>query len=120
MDQKICDVYYVHKGVVKTVEKKISDEGELFMLAEFFKVYGDATRIKILQALSVSRLCVCDIAKLVNSSQSAVSHQLALLRKGMLVKTEREGRSVFYSLNDEHIKKILSMGLEHIREGVKR
>lgn len=112
-----CKVTLVHDEILKQVQKEISKDEELFELSEFFKVFGDSTRIKILQALSIDKLCVCDLAALINSSQSAVSHQLRILRNSKLVKYEKEGRVVFYTLNDNHIKKILKMGLEHIREG---
>ena len=88
----------------------------LYDLAELFKVFGDSTRIKILYAMFETELCVNDIARLLNLSQSSVSHQLRILKTSELVKFRREGKSVFYSLDDEHIKLILSMGMEHVEE----
>ncbi|MBN1500341.1 MAG: winged helix-turn-helix transcriptional regulator [Spirochaetes bacterium] len=116
MKNEICLTECSHKKIIEKVKKSISPDEILFILAEFFKVFGDSTRIKILQALSVSEMCVCDIAALINSTQSAVSHQLRILRSASLVKHHKDGRTVFYSLNDHHIKTIISTGMEHILE----
>ena len=89
---------------------------ELYDLAELFKIFGDSTRIKILYALLEGELCVCDIAKLMEVTQSAVSHQLRVLKSSKLVKFRREGKTVYYSLADEHVVRILSQGMEHIEE----
>ena len=91
-------------------------EEELYDLAELFKVFGDTTRVKILYALFAAEMCVCDIAALLNMTQSAISHQLRVLKQARLVKFRREGKTVFYSLDDEHIKGIFGQGLEHISE----
>ena len=88
----------------------------LYDLAEVFKVFGDSTRIKILYVLSESEMCVCDIAQLLNMNQSAISHQLRILKQNGLVKNRREGRAVFYSLADGHVKTIMRQGMEHILE----
>lgn len=99
----------------KNFDKLIPSEDMLFNLTEFFKVFGDSTRIKIIYALlATDELCVCDIAELVKMSQSAVSHQLRVLKNNRLVKYRREGKSMYYSLDDEHIKQILDQGLEHL------
>lgn len=92
------------------------DDEILYDLAELFKVFGDSTRIKILCALFETELCVYDIARLLNLTQSSVSHQLRILKNSKLVKFRREGKSIFYSLDDEHVRKIISMGMEHIEE----
>lgn len=92
------------------------DDEILYDLAELFKVFGDSTRIKILYALLETELCVYDIAKLLNMTQSSVSHQLRILKNSKLVKFRREGKSIFYSLDDEHVRKIINMGMEHIEE----
>ena len=92
------------------------DEDQLYDLAEVFKVFGDSTRIKILYVLFEAELCVCDIAQLLNMTQSAISHQLRLLKQNRLVKNRRDGKSVFYSLADGHVKTIISQGMEHIQE----
>ena len=92
------------------------DEDQLYDLAEVFKVFGDSTRIKILYVLFEAELCVCDIAQLLNMTQSAISHQLRILKQNRLVKNRRDGKSVFYSLADDHVRTIISMGREHILE----
>ena len=91
-------------------------EETLYDLAELFKVFGDSTRIKILWALDEAEMCVCDIAFLLNMTQSAISHQLRVLKQAELVKSRREGKIVFYSLEDEHVKQIFDQGLIHISE----
>ena len=95
---------------------KMIDENELYDLAELFKVFGDSTRIKILFALFESELCVCDIAETLNMTQSAVSHQLQILRTSKLVKSRREGKSMFYSLADDHVVTIIGQGMDHVLE----
>ena len=97
-DVECCDFYQVHEDVVKAVTAKMPDEDELYDLAEIFKVFGDSTRIKILYVLFESEMCVCDIAQLLNMNQSAISHQLKILKQSRLVKSRREGKAVFYSL----------------------
>lgn len=111
-----CDFICVHESVVNQVLKAMPEEQELLGLAEFFKVFGDATRVKILYVLSQSEVCVCDIASLLQMGQSAISHQLRILKQMRLVKFRREGKTVFYSLADSHIETILAQGMEHIGE----
>lgn len=111
-----CDFICVHEDIVKQVNEKMPEEEKLFDLAEFFKIFGDTTRIRILYVLMCSEMCVCDLAQLLDMTQSAISHQLRILKQMELVKNRREGKSVFYSLADGHIKTILSQGLEHIEE----
>ena len=115
-DVECCDFYQVHEDVVRTVRDKMPDEDVLYDLAEVFKVFGDSTRIKILYVLSESEMCVCDIAQLLNTNQSASTHQLRILKQNQLVKSRRDGRAVFYSLADGHVKTIMSQGMEHILE----
>ena len=115
-DVECCDFYQVHEDVVKAVTAKMPDEDELYGLAEIFKVFGDSTRIKILYVLFESEMCVCDIAQLLNMNQSAISHQLKILKQSRLVKSRREGKAVFYSLADVHVRTIINQGLEHIEE----
>lgn len=98
------------------VRALLPPDEELYDLAELFKIFGDSTRIKILYALLEGELCVCDIAKLMEVTQSAVSHQLRVLKSSKLVKFRREGKTVYYSLADEHVVRILSQGMEHIEE----
>ena len=115
-DVECCDFYQVHEDVVKAVTAKMPDEDELYDLAEIFKVFGDSTRIKILYVLFESEMCVCDIAQLLNMNQSAISHQLKILKQSRLLKSRREGIAVFYSLADGHVRTIINQGLEHIEE----
>ena len=104
------------EDVVKRVLEQQPDDEVLYDLAELFKVFGDSTRIKILYSLFETELCVYDIARLLNLSQSSVSHQLRILKNSKLVKFRREGKSIFYSLDDEHVHEIISMGMEHVEE----
>ncbi len=111
-----CDFIHVHKDVAEKVQSHLPAEEELLELSGFFKVFGDATRIKILCILLQSEMCVCDLAQTLNMTQSAISHQLRMLKQMKLVKSRREGKTVFYSLADGHIKTIVNQGMEHIRE----
>lgn len=111
-----CDCTVIHEEVVNQVLGRMPEEEKLYDLAELFKVFGDSTRIKILWALVESEMCVCDIAYLLNMTQSAISHQLRVLKQAKLVKNRKEGKIVFYSLEDEHIKQIFDLGLIHISE----
>ena len=115
-DVECCDFYQVHDDVGKAVKEKMPDEDELYDLAGIFKVFGDSTRIKILYVLFEQEMCVCDIAQLLNMTQSAISHQLKILKQSRLVKNRREGKAVFYSLADGHVRSIINQGLEHIEE----
>ena len=111
---ELCEDKEVHYSIVSKVQ--MIDEEELADLAELFKVFGDSTRIKILYALFEQELCVCDIAAVLNMTISAVSHQLRILKQNKLVKNRREGKSIYYSLDDEHVYRIIAMGKEHIEE----
>jgi len=111
-----CQDEIVHSDILNTVRAQLPPEELLYDLAELFKIFGDSTRIKILYALLEHELCVCDIASLLDVSQSAVSHQLRVLKASKLVKFRREGKTVFYSLADDHVLRILSQGMEHIEE----
>lgn len=111
-----CDCNVIHDDIVNRVKNKMPQEESLYDLAELFKVFGDSTRIKILWALDEEEMCVCDIAYLLNMTQSAISHQLRVLKQAKLVKNRREGKIVFYSLDDEHIRQIFELGLCHIME----
>ncbi len=113
---KPCDGMHEHNKAIETVEQEMPEEEILYDLAELFKVFGDSTRIKILYVLFQSEMCVCDIAQLLNMSQSAISHQLRVLKQAQLVKYRREGKTVFYALADTHVQTILNQGLEHIEE----
>ena len=111
-----CETTEVHAELLKKVSAQMPPEEELYDLAELFKVFGDSTRIKILYSMFENELCVNDIARLLNLSQSSVSHQLRILKTSKLVKFRREGKSIFYSLDDEHVRSIISMGMEHVEE----
>jgi ArsR family transcriptional regulator, lead/cadmium/zinc/bismuth-responsive transcriptional repressor len=111
-----CDCDVIHADVVDSVKEKMPEERELYDLSDFFKVLGDSTRVKIMWALDESEMCVCDIAVLLNMTKSAISHQLRSLKQANLVKHRKEGKIVFYSLADDHVKDIFEKGLEHIRE----
>ena len=111
-----CDCSVIHEALVKAVMDKMPEEESLYDLAELFKVFGDSTRIKILCALSEAEMCVCDIAVLLNMSQSAISHQLRVLKQARLVRNRKEGKIVYYSLDDNHVKEIFKQGLDHVAE----
>ncbi len=111
-----CDFLCVHQDTVDHVCRDMPDDEVLYDLAELFKVFGDTTRIKILYALFESEMCVCDIAQLLGVTQTAVSHQLRVLKTNKLVKFRKEGKNAFYSLADEHVTKIIAQGMEHICE----
>lgn len=111
-----CDCEVIHEDIVNRVKDKFPPEETLCDLAELFKVFGDSTRIKILWALDASEMCVCDIAFLLNMTQSAISHQLRILKQSHLVKNRREGKIIFYSLDDEHVRLIIDQGLAHTNE----
>ncbi|HOG00935.1 MAG TPA: metalloregulator ArsR/SmtB family transcription factor [Clostridia bacterium] len=114
--EMLCDCDVIHSDVVAAVRGKMPDEGVLYDLSDFFKMLGDSTRVKIMWALDESEMCVCDLSALLGMTKSAVSHQLRSLRLANLVKNRREGKVVYYSLADDHVKQIFEMGLEHIRE----
>jgi ArsR family transcriptional regulator len=106
----------VHEDTVKKVINDMPEEEKLYDLAELFKIFGDSTRIKILYALFEAELCVCDIAQLLKVSQTAVSHQLRVLKTNKLVKSRKDGKNVFYSLADDHVYSIINQGMDHINE----
>ena len=112
---EICDCCEVHENLLQIVNETIPEENELYDLAELFKVFGDSTRIRILFVLFEAEVCVCDLAKALNMTQSAISHQL-ILKQNKLVKSRRDGKSIFYSLADEHVRTIIDQGREHIEE----
>ncbi len=111
-----CSCSIIHEDIVNAVKEKMPLEESLYDLAELFKVFGDTTRIKILWALAESEMCVCDIAALLSMTQSAISHQLRVLKGARLVKNRKEGKVVYYSLDDLHVNQIFEQGLTHIKE----
>ena len=113
---EVCDCQQIHPGAVSLARAKMPDEDAVYEVAELFKVFGDSTRARIICALSVSELCVCDLAEVLNMTQSAVSHQLRILKTARIVKNRRSGKSVYYSLDDDHIQQIFHIAFEHISE----
>ncbi|WP_125154592.1 ArsR/SmtB family transcription factor [Clostridium rectalis] len=111
---ELCNCCEVHENCVNCVKKDMLDNEIFTNLSELFKVLGDYTRIKIIYALFKKELCVCDIAEVLEMSQSSISHQLRILKAARLVKFRKEGKAVFYSLDDEHINNIFNAGLEHV------
>lgn len=111
-----CQSTEYHPDILSRVAQALPEDEVLYDLAELFKLFGDSTRIKILYALFEAELCVCDIAQLLGLTQSAISHQLRILKGGKLVKFRREGKTVFYSLADEHVRSIIGQGMEHVEE----
>ena len=112
--QHCCNCDVIHEAVVEDTKKRMSAEQEYLNLAALFKMFGDGTRVKILHALELNEMCVCDIAALLGMTKSAVSHQLKALRLSNLVKTRRDGQVIYYSLADDHVKYILDIGFDHI------
>ena len=116
MEIDCCEQVFVHEELVEKVNQEMPKEEELYDLAELFKVFGDSTRIRILFVLFEAEVCVCDLAEVLHMTQSAVSHQLRILKQAKLVNARREGKSVFYSLADDHVRTIIAQGREHIEE----
>jgi len=112
-----CEITCVNEKTVESVRAKMGSDDDLFTLGELFKALGDSTRISILMALSIEELCVCDIAAVTGVSQSAVSHQLRLLRMSRLVRFRKDGKMAYYSLDDDHVRHLLDDGLRHVKEG---
>lgn len=113
-DIETCSCNVIHADTVDKVKSTFPKEECLYDLAEFFKIFGDSTRIKIIFSLYQSEMCVCDLAEVIGVSQSGVSHQLRLLKQMGVVKYRKEGRVVYYSLDDEHIYEILTAGFSHV------
>lgn len=111
-----CEYIHAHADIIDKVNEQMPEEDKLYDLADFFKVFADSTRVKMLYVLMCSEMCVCDLAQVLNMTQSAISHQLRTLKQMNLVRNRRDGKTIFYSLADGHIKTILSQGLDHIEE----
>ncbi|WZL82629.1 metalloregulator ArsR/SmtB family transcription factor [Vallitaleaceae bacterium 9-2] len=116
IDFETCQCNVFHEDIIRSVHQKMPEDEQLYELADLFKVFGDSTRIKIIFALFTEEMCVCDIAALLGMSQSAISHQLRVLKQARLVKYRKEGKVVYYALDDDHIKNIFDQGLNHIME----
>ena len=112
-----CETAHHHYDMVSLWKEEMPEEDKLYDLADLYKIFGDSTRLKIMCLLLRSEMCVCDIADVLNMNQSAISHQLRVFKQNKLVKNRREGKSVIYSLADQHVMSILSQGMEHISEG---
>ena len=111
-----CELMHDDDEIVERVQKEMPGEDTMYDLTELFRIFGDSTRIRILYVLFEAEMCVCDIAALLGMTQSAISHQLKALKNARLVKSRRDGKTVFYSLADDHVKTIIDQGLEHILE----
>ena len=111
-----CDFIHAHEDIVEKVRGTMPGEDTLYDLTELFRIFADSTRVRILYVLEESEMCVCDLAALLGMTQSAISHQLRALKNARLVKARRDGKTVFYSLADQHVQTILDQGLEHISE----
>ena len=111
-----CEAFEIHEQLLQAIGAHMPDEETLCDVAELFKIFGDSTRIRILFVLFEAEVCVCDLAEALGMTQSAVSHQLKILKQSKLVKARREGKSIFYSLADGHVRTIIDQGLEHVNE----
>lgn len=111
-----CDTLEIHEDIVKDIQKNMLAQEDFTDLSNVFKMFADATRLKILSILFQHELCVCDISALLNMNQSAISHQLSILRQNRIIKSRRSGKNIYYSLDDEHIEAIYKTGLAHIEE----
>lgn len=111
-----CEVQGIHQNVIQAVRKKMPEAVSLYELADLFKLFGDSTRVSILWALSESEMCVCDLCALLRMKQPAVSHQLKNLKQARIVKARRDGKVIYYSLDDEHIRQLLNLAMDHIVE----
>ena len=115
-DMSCTESNVIHEDVLLRVREKMPNEDPIYEVSELFKVFGDSTRARMICALNIEEMCVCDIAQLLGMTQSAISHQLRALKNARLVKSRREGKTVFYSLADDHVVTILAQGMEHIEE----
>ncbi len=113
---EVCEEHEAHEDIVERVQKKLPEETTMYDLAELFKNFSDSTRIRILFALFEEEVCVCDLAEALSMTQSAVSHQLRILKQSKLVKSRRDGKCIYYSLADDHVRTIIAQGLDHIEE----
>lgn len=112
--QHMCDCDMIHQKIVEDTRSRMQEEPQYLDLAALFKMFGDGTRVKILHALELNEMCVCDLAALLGMTKSAISHQLKALRLSNLVKSRRDGQVIYYSLADDHVKYILDIGFDHI------
>ncbi len=115
---EVCEFLCAHETIVSEVRNAMPDEDTLFDLAELYKIFGDHTRIRILMVLCRHEMCVCDIATLLSMTQSAISHQLRILKQARLIKFRRDGKTIFYSLADDHVQQLLNLAIEHLHEKI--
>lgn len=113
---EVCEVNVIHEDVLERVKAKMPDETPVYEVSELFKVFGDSTRARIICALNIEEMCVCDLSVLLGMSQSAISHQLRLLKVARIVKSRKQGRVVYYALDDAHIGQIFAMAFDHVME----
>lgn len=113
---QVCEDHIVHENIVEKVKGMMPDDESIYDLADLFKMFGDTTRMKIMYVLLESEMCVCDIAEILGMTQSAISHQLRILKASKLITSRREGKSIIYFLADEHVRSIVNQGMEHISE----
>ena len=111
-----CDFIHTHQEIVEKVRREMPEEDTLYDLTELFRIFGDSTRVRILYVLFEAEMCVCDIAEVLGMTQSAISHQLRLLKQAKLVRNRWEGKTVYYALADDHVRTIIFQGMEHIEE----
>lgn len=116
----VCDCNVIHPDIVEQTLKKMLSENFFYKIADFYKILGDTTRMKILFALDQGEMCVCDIANVLSMSKSSISHQLGTLRKSGIVKCRKEGKEVYYTLDDDHVKRVIEIGMEHIEHRKKQ
>ena len=114
--QEFCEANIIHYDIVESVKEKMPPEDPVYDVAELFKVFGDSTRARVICALTVSEMCVCDIAALLGMTSSAISHQLRILKQSGIVRNRRVGKIVYYSLADEHIRQLFTVAFEHVTE----
>ena len=119
-DPEFCNITIIHEDILKKVRKKLSDEANFHKMSEMFKVMNDPTRLRIINALMISEMCVCDITALLGMTQPSISHHLKVMRQSELVKYRRDGKIIYYSLDDEHIGLLFRTGLEHAQEKRKK
>lgn len=113
---ELCECTVIHEDILQRVREKMPPEEPIYEVSELFKVFGDSTRARIICALNIEEMCVCDLSALLNMSQSAVSHQLRILKVSRIVKSRKQGRVVYYSLDDAHIGRIFAMAFDHVTE----
>ncbi|MBQ0038135.1 MAG: helix-turn-helix transcriptional regulator [Clostridiales bacterium] len=116
MERDVCQCNVIHGDVVQRVQKQMPDELPIYDVSELFRVFGDSTRARMICALRIEEMCVCDLSALLHMTQSAISHQLRILRSARLVKARKQGREVYYSLDDAHIGEIFSIAFDHVTE----